>query len=295
MTMTNGSGVSGDVGIRSEVIALYPLVRCLKAAEAELGGNRVWATTTPEQEIFYPFYVWGEKQRSHAFLPEAECIATRNMAAYRQFVQQRSFRGVEVPAAFTPGGLGIASVFRLAPRCKHAATPTCIKGYHCGMYLEGVHVFRTVGSAKFVAELETEQGDRIYLSPLPDALPKELPNGFAIADFVDGVHHGLKAFEPSSIIVPAVDFVDVTDFRWMQGMHTVDAEELPAVIEAAVGKVDFQMTFPERAVSPGQNLPDPDVVFDGPFVLWVERRDIHNPLLISVIAQDSWRKRPCAD
>lgn len=283
--------------MRSQVIAHYPLARCLMEAQTVFGGEMVpWSTVNDPQEVLYTT-IFDECRKGALTLPGAECIATCDVGVCGAFVQKHCLTGVE-PVVLGDGEMALLSSFSLIPRLKNPVIPTVVcEGRYRAVSVENVHIFPAIyhyeedGEEKTakvsVVGLDAENGDHVYVMSLPDFAPKDMLHGFEWLEFLDQLHHSLRHVpKPTSVVLPLVDYVDTTEILWMQGMHAFGAGNRRFRIARAIARAELRLETTEQQTD---KTLDPDLVFDRPFMLWVERFGYADPILLAVLMQDSWK------
>ena len=125
------------------------------------------------------------------------------------------------------------------------------------------------------------------------------PTGFDLVKLAQELNKtSLPNAHFENVIFPMVDYDREIDIKWIVGMNTKDAKGLGWEIANALQQTKFKMNeYGARVKSAaamemlcmGVREPKPDLVIDQPFLIWITRDGLSQPLFTGFIAEDCWK------
>ena len=146
-----------------------------------------------------------------------------------------------------------------------------------------------------IVRLDTKNHDRVFITKVGDYDD----DNFVVSQLVDMAVKNIKLTrleECEAVKFPMVDYDQETDISWIEGM-AVGPNDNDYFIGQAMQQTQFRMNEKgARAKSACAMMTkrgimaDSTVVIDEPFLLWIQRKGISEPLFSGVFAEDSWGK-----
>jgi hypothetical protein len=285
----------------SNTTVIYPIVTALVKAEEIIGPERAWQPVNRTQALFLSEFFAPRRPESLS-INEIESIASFTADDINRFLRQRGFMIQLAP--FRRGGnwreVGVASVLDLLVDWLRPGTETTIRGQDGNVY-PAAHLGGTVSSFHQaahhhypVAQLQTTSGDRVYMTRLDSASADvEL---LQYAQQLSGTLQPI--YDYSGIVFPMVDLKQEVDISWLLDLETTSAIGEPIKIVQALQETHLAMN-PEgarakSAVALGMLVasvyePKPDLVIDGPFLVWFQRPGLTKPLFVGYITEEDWK------
>jgi hypothetical protein len=281
----------------SQTSCMLPLVGCLDAAEKYLGLGRVWRTINSKQQAFYDlFMIPGRREIGR--VPELESIASHNSIEINDFLRTRGF-SIKLEEFDRPDHLALASVLKVLVEWLSKGVVTSVRdgAYPAVRLRRGISCYSVPRlSDTTVVSVETKSGDVVSM-----AMIKKPPAEFELAELIAKINKTKKRiFDFDGVVFPMIDYNREVDISWMQGMHTRDRNDNPAVIGAAIQQTKFRMNeygaklesaaaMVMRTTTATRN---PDLIIDQPFVLWIDRPGLSQPLLVAHFTEEVWKQPP---
>ncbi len=277
----------------------YPVVAALvKAEDMEgMGANRQWQAVNDTQTRFLQEFFRACRGEVGG-IREIESIASWNVEEVNAFLRQRGFT-IQLKS-FDKNTFGVASVLDLLVEWLVKGEVTSVQGVDHKTYpgvkisKGGVQFYNARGHNSPIALLETKTGDRVYMTMLGSA-----PNdGFDLIARVEALSRSLSPNrEFGGLDFPMVDLDQHVDIGWMLGMKTTGYDGQPAWITQALQQTILKMnevgarakSAVAIAVTRGGGMKKPDLIINGPFLVWFERDGLAKPLFVGHITQEDWR------
>jgi len=300
----------------STTVVTYPIGTALMKAEDILGPDRTWHTVNSTQRVFLEGFFTKAARVESRVIPEIESIASWEAEVINQFLRERGFAIQLAPFSKNPAmpEFGVASVLDLLIKWLHPGRETTLKlnsdipyttnseeEYPAVRMAEGMSYYTAQGHPYAIAKLQTQSQDVVYMTRLDVA-----PTGFALLDYVKNMMETLAPnYDYKDVIFPMVALKQKVDISWLLGLNTVNRENKPVAIVQALQETHLSMdafgAHAKSAVALGfrvmasvQTRPKPNLVIDGPMLVWCERPSLSKPLFVGHITPEDWKK-PAAE
>ncbi len=282
----------------------YPIVAAITKADDILGKGRQWNSVNGLQHRFITRYL--KSASEIASIPEIESIASRNADEINAFLAARGFQIKLDPFVPSPNEdpFGTASVLDVLVEWLEEGTKAVVvtpdQKEYPGVRIsgEGVRYYQAQGvSVEPIISLQTKSGDRVCLT-MSDFGDGE--DGF---DLVAAVRYLSKNKEPfgeyAGVTFPKVDLDQQVDISWLKEMWTIGAVGARAKVTQALQQTKFKMNEKGARAKSGVaigimrsksvRVPPPELVINRPFLLWIERDGLSQPLFAGHVCEDTWR------
>lgn len=286
----------------SDTTVMYPVVAALVKAEEEIGPGRDWQTTNETQALFLKEFFVPCRDESRS-IKEIESIAAPSADKINRFLREQGF-SIELPPFRNDGRwkeFGIASVLDLLVTWLKPGTATTLKGqdkrtYPAAHLKTEVSSFYQTGEHSYpIAELKTTSSDLVYITRLDHALAN-----FELLEYAQRLAGSLKPmYDYGGVIFPMVELKQEADVSWLADLHTVSAAGEPVKITQALQETHLAMNHKGAraqsafagtvAVALAYRQPKPDLLIDGPFLIWFQRPGLHKPLFVGYITEEDWK------
>jgi len=272
---------------------MVPVIGCLNVAEEILGPERDWQGENPDQVRFLrDFYDKGRNQMRD--LQGLESIADRDPSVVNSFLAARHF-SIELPPAQGPNPFYVASVFKALIRWLQVGEVTTVRNRYPAVRM-GAGMTRVLESPDWqnpIGQIRTQSGDQVFMTVVEQFDGK----AFDLVDLairIEREAHHTEKF--SGVVFPMIDYDAQVDISWLEGMHTVGSDGHPAVIEKALQQTKVKMNEVgvrvESAVGMSMmrmNMLSGPLVIDRPFLLWIRRDGVEQPLFVGHFYEDTWK------
>lgn len=272
--------------------ARFPVYAALAALRELAGTTRPWTTSNAEQRRFTA----RAKELEHllATIPELRAVASRDAADVNAFLRACGSAIQLQPWDAASDGCGAAGALDLRMRWSSAGAKSTLRCALDGASYPAailprktvlLHTSRIDGAT--VAEVLTQGADRVFAAvadPAPDA---------DLVAYAQGVRTSLRFPECGQLVLPMVDLDARVDLGWLLGLRTSDARG-PLIISQALQQVRLRLNElgaraqSEAAVAARRGM-GRSLTIDRPFLLWVERAGLPEPLLAAHVCPDSWK------
>jgi hypothetical protein len=281
----------------SQTSCMLPLVGCINAAEKYLGISCLWRTVNSKQRFFYDNFL-NTDRRELERVPELESIASHNSVEINDFLQARGF-SIKLEEFDRPDFLALASVLKVLVEWLSKGVVTNVRdGAYPAVRLRRGLTFYSVPrlSETTVVSIETKSRDVVNMAML-----KNPPTESKLAELIAKIDKTKKRiFDFDGVVFPMIDYNCEVDISWMQGMHTRDRNNDPFVIGAAIQQTKFRMNeigakleSAAAMVMRGTTaVRHPDLIIDQPFVLWISRPGLSQPLFVAHFTEEVWKQPP---
>ncbi len=294
----------------SNTSVIYPLIAALVKAEDILGPDRRWQAGNATQSLFLEEFFDQTSRKESPHIPEIESIADWDAEVINRFLRERGFEIQLVPFRGNPAEseFGVASVLDLlvtwlepgneVPLKSNNTNATATKSdkeYPAVRMGKGVSFHNASQHPHAIAKLQTQSDDAVYLTRL-DAVP----TGFDLLHYAKHLSAALNPnYEYAGVVFPMVDLKQTVDISWLIGMQTTTTNNKIATISQALQETHFSMdtkgAHAKSAVALGIRLTAavrarPDLIIDGPMLVWCERPTLSQPLFVAHVTQEDWKK-----
>lgn len=289
---------------RSYSLTVPPIADCFEVAgdfiKARHGVRPVWKSRTEQQRrLLYACEALGCLSR----FPEIESVVDVNVEVINNFLKQRGF-DIELDPSGNPLAFHVASVLDLLLKWSRPGTETEVlrefKKYRAARVTDHFATYR--GETGPACRLTCENGDLVFLAPTfqRTALPLDLRN------FVMGLERSLvQNSNYKAVVFPNVKFEEYPDLDWItgryDGIHETDTgPHATYYVEQAKQQTRFAMdhegahlesaaamTFAGSGYMPPSEI-KPDFVIDQPFMLWIRRSGVDDPIFFAHFFEDAW-------
>lgn len=294
----------------SNTSVIYPLSAALVKAEDILGPNRLWHASNATQSLFLEEFFDAASRKECPSIPEIESIAAWDAETINRFLRERGFEIQLVPFRSGPNDeeFGVASVLDLLVTwlepgnevplkvSTSATSPHGDKEYPAVRMVKGISFSSASQHPHAIARLQTQSDDVVYLTRLDTT-----PTGFDLLHYAKRLSATLSSnYDYTGVVFPMVDLKQKVDISWLIGMQTMSSMNKPSVISQALQETHFSMdtkgAHAKSAVALGIRMtavvraPRPDLIIDGPMLVWCERPNLTQPLFVAHVTQEDWKK-----
>ena len=285
----------------SNTTVIYPIVTALVKAEELIGPGRSWRATNQAQERFLKESFEPCRKESGS-IAEIESIASFRAEEINRFLSKRGFKIQLRPFAQNTQWkeFGVASVLDLLVKWLKPGKATTLKTSDGQSYAaarqdtEVSSFYRAAGHDYPIAQLKTTSSDLVFLTRLDHAA----------ADF-ELLHYTRRlvdSIEPindySGVVFPMVDLKQEVDVSWLIDLESSSASGQPVKITQALQETHLALNekgaraksaFAATIVQAAYRTPRPDLIIDGPFLIWFERPGLSEPLFVGHITKEDWK------
>jgi hypothetical protein len=295
----------------SNTSVIYPLAAALVKAEDILGPDRVWHASNATQSLFMEEFFDAASRKESSSIPEIESIAAWEAETINHFLRERGFNIQLTPFRNSPNSkeFGVASVLDLLVtwlepgnevplRVNSTGTTTSHddKEYPAVRMVKAISFSSTSQHPHAIARLQTQSDDVVYLTRLDKTL-----TGFDLLHYAKQLSASLSPnYDYAGVVFPMVDLKQNVDISWLIDMQTNTSDNKIALISQALQETHFSMdtkgAHAKSAVALGIRLthavvrPRPDLIIDGPMLVWCERPNLSQPLFVAHVTQEDWKK-----
>ena len=286
----------------SSTTTIYPIITALVKAEDMLGPKRSWRALNPMQTRFLQDFFAPCREESRS-ISEIESIASFSAEDINSFLRERGFTIQLAPWRNDNRGkmFGVASVLDLLVKWLKPGDETTLTGVDKQEY-PAVHQGTAVSSfyqadqhGYPIVQLQTTSSDQVYITKL-DSVPAD----FELLHYARQLAGSLKSIpDYGGVIFPMVDLKQEVDIKWLIDLSTTNAQGEPTRIAQALQETHLTMNeLGARAksavatsfVTMSYRVPKPDLIIDGPFLIWFQRPGLTEPLFVGHITEADWKK-----
>ena len=287
----------------SNTTVIYPIVTALVKAEEIIGPGRAWQPANPTQALFLREFFAPCREESGS-IAEIESIASFTADDINRFLRERGFQIKLKPFLRDDKWkeFGVASVLDLLVEWFKPGTETTLKRQDSQTYpavRQGTAVSSFYQGAKHnypIAQLKTKSSDQVYLTKLDNA-----STDFELQHYAQQLAGSLKPIHDyGGVIFPMVDLKQHVDISWLLDLATTSAQGEPVKITQALQETHLAMNEEGAraksavavavAVAAAYLPPKPDLLIDGPFLIWFQRPGLTEPLFVGYITEEDWKK-----
>ena len=285
---------------------VYPIISATKASEKILGPNRQWLPSekkdVKEKQRLFIKKLFEPCREEVDKIPEIVSIASWDANEINKFTKERGFNLELKP--FEPNQFGTASVLDLLVEWIEVGFVREIKTDDSMVFPAvlideyNVDFYYSKGHKNPIACLKTKTGDLVYMTMF-DKRP--VPSDFDLITTAKKLSSRERSCENEwkSLFFPMVDLNQHVDVSWLVGLNTTDEMGKPDIIVKALQQTKLRMNeVGARAQSAvvethvklgGLSLHKPDHIIKRPFLVWIERPGLTNPLFVGFIARRDWK------
>lgn len=287
----------------SSTTVVYPIVTALVKAEEIIGPKRDWQTVNPTQALFLKDFFASCREESGS-IAEIESIASFTADDINRFLRERGFNIQLAPLRNDDRWkeFGVASVLDLLVKWFKPGNETRLKGVDKQMY-PAVHQGTEVSSfyqadqhGYPIAQLKTTSSDQVYMTKLDNA-----PADFELLRYARRLASSLKPINDyGGVTFPMVDLKQEVDISWLIDLATISAKGEPVKITQALQETHLAMNEVGAraksavaiavAVAAVYRPAKPELLIDGPFLIWFQRPGLTEPLFVGHITEADWKK-----
>ncbi len=267
-----------------------PIYGALGALRTFAGAHANWNPTNEMQATF----LLRERalQTSLAIVPELVTIASSSADEINAFLRARGFT-IQLQSWDPTDGCGAAGVLDLALTWAVIGSKTSVtlketgKAYVAAkLTADGVTIHRAASHEHLVAEIATQTADRVFVTI---ANPPTYDDLIAFATRIQG---SLDRVMGGNVILPMLSCDERVDLSWLIGMHATD-DDGPLIVSQALQQTRFRLNERGARAQSGVAVAvrrgiTPTLVIDEPFVLWIVRPSLPEPLFVGHFCPDSW-------
>lgn len=285
-------------------IAISPLAEAgaLKAADRELGANRVWSPTSEVQREWLKLN-YADVASDLALVREIETNATRDAANHIAFLAKHGWKAqiLNVP----PGGFLTAAVLDILVEWLCEGTRTTITAQNRETYAgfklkaepgaDNVQFFRHAGLGTLLFKLATKSGDFVFITESPRAPIDSVDLMHLVNQIPDTTQYSVA--RGKEVAIPMVDLNSKTSLDWIVGLNTVTDEGHSYSVSEAVQQATLKMNQAgaraRAAVEMGMRCTSFEqpmlAVVDKPFLFVIVRPGVSQPIFAAYVDYDSWK------
>jgi len=287
----------------SNTTVIYPIVAALVKAEEIIGPQPDWQPINDTQRLFLrEFFAPGRAESCS--ISEIESIASFTADDINRFLKARGF-DIQLAPLRNDGRwkeFGVASVLDLLVKWFKPGNETTLKGLDRQVYPaihQGIEVSSFYQSERHdypIARLKTTSSDQVYITKLDNA-----PADFKLLHYTQELATSLKPISDyGGVTFPMVDLKQEVDISWLIDLATTSAQGEPVKITQALQETHLAMNEQGAraksgvavavAVAAAYHVPTPELLIDGPFLIWFQRPGLSVPLFVGHLTEEHWKK-----
>lgn len=286
----------------SHTAVIYPIVTALVKAEEIIGPQRNWQAVNHAQKLFLKEF-FGPCRRESGSITEIESIAAFTAAEINRFLHERGFKIELRPFQDDERGreFGVASVLDLLVSWLKPGEEKTLTGQDQQVYPAvrlgkmNTLFYRAAHHEHPIARLKTADETEVYIT--------RLDRPAAEFELLELAHQLAGSLEPiydyGGVVFPMVDMKQEVDVSWLLGLQTINTEGKPVLLTQAVQETHLAMNpigARARSAFAGAVMvgmayipPKPDLLIDGPFLIWFQRPTLSQPLFVGYITEEDWK------
>lgn len=289
------------ITMESRTAVMAPLVALTVETESILGPRRTWNPVEGSK---------GRQQRrflDEAFIPLRDEVGdipelVRKVgwtaSEINRFLEEQGFPEIKL-GEFAAESFGVAAVLKLAMKWLVAGEEgnvTCpLNGqkYPAACIHGGVSHFMARGHEHPIVGIKTQSSDVVYMTRFDHILDKD---GFDLLQAAVDLDRTMNRYRGAGIIFPMVDLAHEVDISWIIDMWTMtqsgnrawfaQAKQFTRIQMNHLGARDESAAAAEIGMESCALEP---VTIDTPFLRWVKRPGIPQPLTVSHIGLADWK------
>jgi len=284
---------------KTQTLTMLPVLGCLQAADEFLGTLTPQAMTDIQKQFLSLYW---DKLAETKQLPELEWMADTAVQTINRWLKAHGF-SIQLDDT-GPGSIAVASILDVLEEWEKKGTETVLRTdrgeFPAVILKKGVRVFHDSSLHPYpVVRVSTKSRDQVCMTVVDSV--KDGVFGLAQEVKEKQAVNGVEALSGqwSGVKFPMIDYDREEDIRWIIGMVV----RRDWFIEQAIQQTKFRMDEEGAHVKSAAamtlrkcSVPGPGpVVINKPFLLWIERQGIEQPLFAGVFGGDVWKKPPKRD
>lgn len=284
----------------TETVALLPIIKALAQSIIFASGTQnisdTWYqqffTTNHQQHTLINTYAPAHKELSHFTQNELGAWASRSYEELNNILASKDF---DIRLEPFDRGFGVVSILDIKTEWLHAGTPTTILCPDNGQTYDGVEIskgYKVFSSANHehpIAQLCTQSGDIIYLTKAT-----EQQSGFELLDTVNTIKRDLtESYDYNGkLIFPKACIDHQPDVSWLLGMgfDTYSIEQAKQQTKFTLDETGAEVKSAVAIALMESICCSNNLVIDQPYIVWWERKGVSIPVVVALVAQDSWQQ-----
>lgn len=288
--------------MQSIVVVAHPLLACLLQILGIFGGDGQWSSTNQYAQQFFKSFTPDASEM--ALLPEMKAKASKDAKEINRWLKSEGF-SIKLPPE---GELFVASVMKLAMQWLESGQVTSIsygEKEFAGVQLkDGVAdiVYREGNNDDYVVIVNTKNGKDVAYFYVPQETPKSQMDVVKAIAKMDAslLQEGAKIKKAKKFVgvrFPQINLDVQPDVSWLEGARTMGKDGRPAVISCC--KQQIKMTLDTEgakvetaaAMAVTRSLGPVPFTIDKPFLFWIRREGVNDPLIHAFLCPDTWVKK----
>lgn len=283
---------------KSSTCTIFPIVAALDKADDELGKGRVWHEKNPIQKIFLPLFT--SLRDVARGLKEIQSICSKKAEVLNQFLADRGFQ-IKLDPFKEPTDFGTASVLDVLVEWLEEGHVTQITSgrdgksvYPAVALTNSVTFAAATGHNEPIVVVHTKSGDTVCMT-IGDRL-----EGFDLLNKINTLRAGMTPnYDYNGVLFPQVDLDQEVDIDWLKQLWTNAEDGYDYEVTQALQQTKFRMNEKgaraQSAVAVGisrctsMQPVRPPVYIDKPFLVWIERPGLDQPLFTGWISEENWK------
>jgi hypothetical protein len=284
----------------SNTITTIPITVCLAEIEKKVKAQGGWRTTNDlQREFLEKAYASDCLDRSKLTAKELSYEVSHEAEVINAFLASKNFQ-IKLDPFTDPTDFGVASVLDVSVEWKVPGKKTSftIKDEQfpaVSMKEDDISIYKGSHGAP-VVRIETKSGDVVSLS----MVGKEL-SGFALKEMAASFTQcKTPSFDFAGIKIPMIHIDQEEDISFFKDMSIDGTDGLgEAIIKQALQQTRFRLNEKgaraESAAVMGVmrctsfQRPNPELVFDRPFVISISRPGMVSPLFTAYVTEKDWK------
>lgn len=283
----------------SNTTTIFPIIFALrKMLEYGSALTNFSSVNELQKEFLTKFFESGTKDLSFFSEKELESIASNDAEIINSFLRERGF-GIRLDPFEKPTDFGVASVLKVLIEWFEKGEKVKIKAKD-GQIYPGISLDRSIYKltrskyhASPIAEISCKNGDKVYITIADKKYDTwDLLNRTILLTKEREYQYGYDGF-----YFPMVDLDQEVDIGFFENMN-FEGEKFPYKIKTAKQQTKFKMNEigakVESAVCYAVYAacamePDPPLVIDKPFFVWIVRKNTKIPYFAGYITEEDWK------
>jgi hypothetical protein len=268
--------------------SVHPLAAALAKAVSLIGSVQ-WVPNSGKQMELLDI-TWNIDEHDFRDL-SMETIASYSADEINAFLAQNGF---DIKLNGLSGNeFGVASILKIlmtwSESAEHQIHAKNGSAYQGVKITENIRLLDSVYSMGYVAEITSKEGFKIYFATPPK--PADEQALFAAAKKMSEEKNYVVPATLKSVIFPEVEMDYMPDISWLIGMRAGKNTVTQAVMQTKF-KLDKTGAKAEAAAAIGVRkafiTANNNLVFDQPFMAWIEKPGIDLPVFVAWCEYDSW-------
>ncbi len=283
---------------KSATCTVFPIVSALDKADDMIGKGRKWNSVNYDQGTFLPIFDTLREQARG--LKEIQSMASRSAEEINNFLASKGFQ-IKLDPFEEPTDFGTASVLDVLVEWLVEGHITQITSARDGKsvfpavsLVAGVSFARAAIHKNPIVVIETKSGDRLCMT-----VGGRLES-FDLLNKINALSLGMApVYDYNGVVFPQVDLDREVDISWLKQLWTTAEDHHDYEVTQALQQTKFRMNEKgaraQSAVAIGISRCTsiqpvrPPVVIDEPFLVWIERPGLKQPLFTGWISEENWK------